>query len=198
MMRQSIDPRKDYSDDLLRDEMERSLSIAEELNDKTKWLPRVEVDGSSECPFADDLFEEIERLIAPAARRVEHMEIYVPVVEAHVDTRRKRLGVIMSNWGGLSPGKARDKVADAESSQAGDYDGIIHLRDDLHDLLGKLSGAVSNATHAVSHWRKCTGKDESERPTADTSHTDSGADSNPQWESSRSGETTGIGAPPSN
>ena len=168
-MRTSADPRKDYSDDLLRDEIESSRLSAEELASKAGRLPRIEIDGSSPCPFADTLFEELEKLVPPVVYTIEHMERYVPVVEAHIDARRKKLGVIMANSGGLNSVKVKGEVKDAERWQAGDYDAIIHLRDELDILLRELSGAVANATHAINHWRKSTGRDQSEDDSSDDS-----------------------------
>lgn len=128
-------------------------SLIAKLQSAATSLPEVAPDGSSECPFAGELYaqkEELERrLLGAVASLRRHLE----AVEEELQRCKEKLKVISQDKSQLAFDEAIDQYAQAEQKLR---DKCTSLSEDRRALLDAIGRAV--AALAASRSKKYPGK----------------------------------------
>jgi len=116
-------------------EVESFLATAknciEELLRAARQLPKVDEDGSSECPFAEELYAKKEEAQKKAQECLEQLNEYQDWVEQELTRCQSNLSVVSSGKSALHTDRAIGRLSDAEER-------LVALCEKLEELLEKI------------------------------------------------------------
>jgi hypothetical protein len=115
--------------------MKNTEGLLEKLMKKTTELPKVDKDGQSECPFAENLFAEKDEHVETAVRNLKEMRGYLAQMEKLIDRHRRNLDQIRADSGELQQTSLKENYAFAEVSQEFYYKRALQRRKMLHHLI---------------------------------------------------------------
>ncbi len=116
-------------------------------------LPRVEANGRSECPFAEDLYAQKEELETQVSRAVAMLQGYLSALEKEVERCERNLDQIGRDSTKLNVPAALDAYNTAEQAQRDEYYQAVTDRDAVVLVLSRANGVLQ-----VSRSRKYPGK----------------------------------------
>ena len=99
-----------------------------ELDEKMSILPKVEEDGSSECPFAKDLYAEKEAAEKKLSDQLSVLRHRASILESELERCRQNMDTIVSDGASLQTIPTQNQYQQAETIQAQEWRKI----DDLH------------------------------------------------------------------
>ena len=109
------------------------------LDSKTSILPRVDEDGSSECPFAEDLYAQKEEAEQELINGIRVLEGFLPVLEREIARCRNNLNRIRADASGLNRQEAKNGYSQAENQQKYQYQKFVEDRKNVLFVLKKAN-----------------------------------------------------------
>ena len=115
------------------------------LQNCLSMLPKVNEDGTSECPFAETLYAEKEEAEQTLRSTVNLVRSYVPVIEEALVAAQSDLGQIQDKIGGLSGEEVKEELKDAEREARRLVNEILKDQRWFSDLLSSIQHALGEA-----------------------------------------------------
>lgn len=113
-------------------ETARSVEVVEkrvkELIKATEVLPQVDQNGSSECPFAEELYAKKEETREILQGLLNPLQDHLKAVDAAIERCQKNRAVVGGQEGRLHGEGARDHYAEADTELATEHHRLTQLR----------------------------------------------------------------------
>lgn len=129
----------------LKSAMASLESALEQLKTKVRTLPRVESDGSSECPFAANLYIDKEEATEKVNQRLQEVRGYLPLLEREIARCSHNLSTISADKGNLHDEKAIEQYQAALHAQQHHYQKAIDQKMTLLDLIKRVEQLLKGA-----------------------------------------------------
>ena len=123
------------------------LHNVEQLERAVQSLPRVNTKGSSECPFAEDLYAQKEELESAVGRDVAMLGGYLAALQEDVARCENNLQRIRTDAGNLTVPEALDAYGTAENTQNDEYYQAVTDRDSIVLVLPRAESALLVSRH---------------------------------------------------
>ena len=120
---------------------------AKELDGKTA-LPRVEADGSSECPFAENLYAQKEEAEEKLIQSVHLLEECLPMLDREISRCRSNWDRIRVDSQQLHGPEARNGYTASEQEQMHQYNTLVEDRKQIPHVL-KKAGLVLEMAQGI-------------------------------------------------
>lgn len=120
-------------------------TCVEQLLQATRQLPQVDDDGSSECPFAEQLYAEKEEAQRDAEICLEKLGEYIEWVEDQISRCKGNLSIISSGLQQLNTDAARDRLSEAEDNLEAFGKKLSELHDKVDEAMKKLDSALAES-----------------------------------------------------
>ena len=155
----SDQPERDlYHDQNLWETLDSFIStshkLIDKLVDKTRNLPPVRKDGTSECNFAEDLYAEQGELTEKAVCAHNVARGYQPAVEREIAKHLKNNEILRRGVGGLQTPGPRAHLSRAESEARSRLDKLRKQQADLAALIKRMAEAIQFAQSKEFPGRK--------------------------------------------
>jgi hypothetical protein len=118
-------------------------SLVEGLLNAISVLPKVDEEGNSECPFAEDLYAQKEEAAEKVEAELPKLRGYVGVVEQEIARCEANLQEINADSGSLNLPEAKGKYNEAVRAQETQYKKAIGQRKALTDTISRAEEALS-------------------------------------------------------
>ena len=125
--------------------MQSLRSALDKLKSKTDVLPLVEKDGSSECPFAEDLYADKEEALENAEKCLQGARGYLPLLDREITRCSRNLSTISADKGNLHDENAKDQYQSALEAQKRIYQKKVESKKELLKLLQQAEQLLSKA-----------------------------------------------------
>jgi len=142
----------------LQNELQSISSHIKEL-ESALALPEVNEDGSSECPFAEDLYAKKEALEEQVTHDLEKLKCYVKALDNEIKRCQRNLSQIQADGGKLNLKETSEHYSQAADAQQQQLQSTIEDKDAVSVILSKAQAVLN-----VSRTRKYPGKKPQERP----------------------------------
>jgi hypothetical protein len=126
--------------------LEETKAAVKELVEKVRSLPRVEHDGSSQCPFAEELYAKKEETEKSVQGLMILLRQYLGVVLKKIERCRRNIQVIEASTTALNNDEPRREFSDAEAEQAAEYNRFVGNRDAILEVLEFVDEAMEEAS----------------------------------------------------
>ena len=123
--------------DQLQSVMASTEKSLDDLNHKNRILPKVEKDGSSECPFAEDLYADKEEAAQKLTKRLQELRSFLPQIDEKIARFKSNLNRIDNDGKAISYDKAKDEYHSAKRAQESKYNKALQQKKDVLELLKK-------------------------------------------------------------
>lgn len=120
-------------------------SYVSELIAKIGMLPKVEEDGSSECPFAQKLYAEKEQAEAKVQVCLAKLGEYESWTHSEIARCRSNLTELIAHEQQLNRDSPKQKLSDAESKLAAVYNRLLNLAESIKETINKVEKALEKA-----------------------------------------------------
>ena len=120
-------------------------SCVEELLQAARVLPRVEEDGNSECPFAEELYAKKEEAQRDAEICLEKLGGNLAWVDDQIGHCENNLGTISSGQQQLNNDGAKDSFSEAEERLEAFREKLNELRDEIEEAMDKVDKALEES-----------------------------------------------------
>jgi len=115
------------------------------LEQAIRVLPRVTPGGSSDCPFARDLYARKEELEASVAYSVTRINRFLRALQAEIARCERNLHRITGDRRRLRTPQASDAYGAAEDAQLLEYQSAVNDRDQIMLVLPRAEAALAVA-----------------------------------------------------
>jgi len=117
----------------------------DELLGAVKLCPKVNEDGSSECPFAEVLYAQKDELAEKVEEEAKKIQPYLRLVEKEIARCRENLEQISAGARSLNREEAKERYAIAKRAQESQYNKAIQQRKRLLDLISRTGKILALA-----------------------------------------------------
>ena len=124
------------------------------LDSKTSILPRVDEDGGSECPFAEDLYAQKEEAERELTKGIQKLEGFLPVLDREIARCRNNMNRIKADASSLNRQEAKNGYSQAEKQQRYQYQKNVEDRKKVLFVLKKANLALEIAQSKKFPGRK--------------------------------------------
>jgi hypothetical protein len=128
--------------------------LLEELTSKVRALPKVDQEGNSECPFAEDLYAQKDECMEKVEQESQKLQPYLVLVEEEIARCRANLGRISSDASSLNLDEAKERYDAAKRSQESQYNNALRQRKALTDLVSRTKETLALAQSRAFPGRK--------------------------------------------
>ena len=128
--------------------------LVEELFSKIRVLPKVDQEGNSECPFAEDLYAQKDESMEKVEKESQKLPRYLGLVEKEIARCSANLEQISADRSSLNLEEAKEKYNVAKRSQESQYNSAIQQRKALVDLISRTEQALAMARSKEFPGRK--------------------------------------------
>ncbi|MBC2714917.1 MAG: hypothetical protein HF978_06370 [Desulfobacteraceae bacterium] len=128
--------------DSFLDKVER---ILEELISKANQLPKIDENGFSECPFAEELYAYKEKAARNLEKAIKRLRQYILPVEREIERCRQNLKKISSDRQKLHDDEAKKNYNNAKEAQLSEYNQAIQRRKRLFEIIQKADKELEKA-----------------------------------------------------
>ena len=135
----------------------RGESRVRELIDAMSILPRVDPDGSLECPFAEELYAKMEEKREIVQGLLEYLQGVQTAVSEAIQWCEKNQAVVGAGRERLHGERAKDQYSDADSAVAAEHKRLCMLRDRIRQVMEVAHKALSMAAAKQFPGRKPRG-----------------------------------------
>jgi hypothetical protein len=125
--------------------IQRALASAAELRRDTDTLPRVNPDGSSECPFAEDLFYRKERTAQFVRDDLRQLRDFLTSCTNHIAIGQNKIHELAHEREALNGRAAQDWFAEAELRWQAQLRNDQQVRRDLIDTIAEIEATLREA-----------------------------------------------------
>jgi len=143
----------------LRRALANMVDHLEKLDRAMTSLPHVDEQGSSECPFAEDLYAQKEEAEKQVLEDVNRLMGYMRAIEHAIAQCRSNVARIRADSAKLNGEKARDSFSSAEEAAERELREAIQDRDAISVVLARAQAVLK-----VSQTRKFPGREPQRRP----------------------------------
>jgi len=116
-----------------------------ELEKKMSYLPRIDSEGNSECPFAEDLYAQKEEAEKEVVRSVDWLKDCLPLLNREISRCQKNLNHIRNDAGRLATPEAKSQYVVAERMLMREYLEAVENRKRAEFLLEKAHVILKRA-----------------------------------------------------
>ena len=134
-------------------------ALTRKLQDAVATLPKVAPDGSSECPFAGELYTRKEEFEPQLSGQVSLLQGHLEALEERLRRCREKLSVIRRDKSQLASHGAIDEYSQAEREQRKKCLALARQRSALLRVIGRAREAL-----AASRSKKYPGKKPEHNP----------------------------------
>jgi septal ring factor EnvC (AmiA/AmiB activator) len=128
--------------------------LLEQLLSKAQVCPKVDQEGNSECPFAEDLYAEKEEFSEKVEKESKKIQRFLQVVDQEIDRCSNNLERISADSRSLNSDEAKEKYAIAQRAQEAEYKKAIQQRRALTELISKTEKVLALARAKTFPGRK--------------------------------------------
>lgn len=132
------------------DEVESFLqhvaSCIEALRNAVSFLPKVDEQGNSDCPFAKELYEKKEKAQEEVAACIDRLHEYEKWTDDQIKRCLNNLTVISANAERLNSDLPRRDFTEAEAEAAALYKRLARLRLKIKKAIKKCRQAIKEAS----------------------------------------------------
>lgn len=125
--------------------LSEAQSSIEELQTAARQLPKVEKDGSSECPFAEELYAKKEDAQKHAVCCQSQLHECLQWVQEQIQSCSNDLVVISAHQNQLHKDRPREHFSDAEAKLAALYNKFVKLRETIEETIEEIQKAILEA-----------------------------------------------------
>lgn len=123
-----------------------AVSDAKELQQSTGSLPKVDQDGHSECPFAEDWYANHEELRKKVQKRLPELHECLTVVAEQIRKYGNDLAVVSTHKDQLNRDRPRSHFSEAEAELAALYKRHLQLQDRLEQAILFVNDVLQEAS----------------------------------------------------
>ena len=109
--------------------------LLEELWGKINQLPKVDENGYSECPFAEELYAYKEEAAAIVAEESKKLQLCLELVKEEIDRCQQNIEILSTDASSLHLEEAKKKYEAGKKSQRLQYNKGVHQQELLIDLI---------------------------------------------------------------
>lgn len=124
----------------------KAQSSIQELLTAARQLPKIEKDGSSECPFAKELYEKKEEAQKHAVSCQQQLYECLQWVQEQIQGCSNDLAVISAHQSQLHKDQPRDHYSDAEGKLAAQYNKLVKLKEEIEKTIEEIQKAIIEAS----------------------------------------------------
>ena len=117
----------------------------EHLTNKAGVLPRVDKNGASDCPFAEELYADKAEAVENVVQHLRDIKRYLPLVEQEVARCSKNLSTISSDKERLVDENAINQYQHALYAQKHLYQKAVDRRKALQELVQRAERTLNKA-----------------------------------------------------
>ena len=121
-------------------------SCIQELQCAVRRLPKVDKDGSSECPFAEDIYANKEDAQKQAVHCQSQLDKSLQWIEGQIHSCSNDLAVITAHESQLHKDRPRSHFSDAEAKLAAYYNRLVKLKETVKDAFKEVQEAIIQAS----------------------------------------------------
>jgi len=143
-----------------------------ELESKLSTLPRVDEEGTSECPFAEDLYAQKEEAEENLSRLLPILQEFISLLDREVSRCQHNLDRIRSGADNLANPEAKRRFQAAEWAQKQEYLRAVEDRRTADYLLEKAAVVLKRAQSKKFPGRKPQRKGSFTKTSFETSDAD--------------------------
>ena len=126
--------------------IERSQSAVEELQRTSGQLPKVDEDGNSECPFAEQLYAEKEEAQNEVNACLKQMDEYRKWIDEEIAGCKNDLTVISAHQEYIHRDKPRAHYSDAEAEAAATLKHLEEVKENMEEALEQMQESTKEAS----------------------------------------------------
>lgn len=119
--------------------------LREELESLHPIMPKVDQEGYSECPFAEDLYRRKAELEAKVAEKLAILRNMLPEIERELHRCERNLDRIKVDAAQLRQAVTQRKYAESYSQQEWEYLGVIQRRDKVMKALQNTEATLESS-----------------------------------------------------
>ena len=123
----------------------RSMTAAAELRRDADILPRINPDGSSDCPFAEELYYRKEKTVQFVRDDLREMRGFLESSVNHIGIAQNKIHELAYEREQLNGEKAQDRFAEAELKLAAEMRRHQEIRRDLMDAIAEVEATLREA-----------------------------------------------------
>ena len=133
---------------------EEAEKCMKELESRTSYLPIVEQDGSSECPFAEDLYAQKEEAEDKFRDLLSDLNGQIPLLTDDIVRHRRNLKQISSDKEKLTTPQPKGSYSSAEQQLQSDLHRALRIQSRVGDILKRAKLALEIAESKKFPGRK--------------------------------------------
>lgn len=146
MAKKETTQKKDYSIGHGPGLIQKAESLTKELLGAVRQLPRVNEEGSSECPFAEELYAKKEKVQKEAQSFLKELDEYSRWASDEITRYRDSLTVILAGKEALSNNNAINRFTEAEVKLAALARKLSRVRDQICEAFRRLQAAIKESS----------------------------------------------------
>jgi hypothetical protein len=128
--------------DSFLDDME---GFVEELISNASQLPKVDKNGYSECPFAEELYARKEKAVKNVEKALKELQQFRATVKKEVDRCRHNLNLVGNDSKRLRTDQPKEGYDRARKAQVSEYNRAIMRQKKLFELFKRANEALKKA-----------------------------------------------------
>lgn len=136
-----------------------AVSDAKQLQQSTGSLPKVDQEGDSECPFAEELYAKHEELRKKVQQRIAELHECLGVVAEQIRKYGNDLVVVSTHEDELNRDRPRAHFSEAEAQLAAVYKRYLQLQNRIEQAILFINDVLEQASA-----KRFPGKIPQERP----------------------------------
>ena len=122
------------------------VSAIQELEQKQSQLPVVEEDGSSECPFAEELYAQKEEAEQKVIERLEHQRtVCLPAIETALAWRKGQLDSVLADGARLLTAGPQDGYHQAEGEAERELATLRRAKQETLEVISRAEQALQRS-----------------------------------------------------
>jgi hypothetical protein len=123
----------------------KAAGCIEELLRAARSLPKVDKDGSSECPFAEEWYAKKEEAQEKVSKCLKRLNKYSCWITKEISRCKNNMTVISAHQDQLNNDRPRKYFSEAEAKLAALYKRLISLLEKVKEMFTKAQEAIREA-----------------------------------------------------
>lgn len=132
-----------FSYHLIEQVMGELEPLLEELENYYPMMPNVQQNGTSECPFAEDMYRKKQKLENKVSEKANTLRDMDAELNREVERCRRNLQRISSDAAKINSGATREKYAEGIGRQENEYVQATALKNEVAELLYRADATLA-------------------------------------------------------